>query len=281
LVFGNYSYQAFAQDAAGNIASELKRNIVVEFIPTVELFYPYNDSLTTDRVPIFYWNGTDDQGRALVYQFNLTLLNESTPTEVCADPRVAVNTGEAENYTLESYLKCFYGDGYFYLWTARASADGGINWGPWAEPWLLKLDSYVSINLLVDSIDFGVIAYNGTNSTEDDNPGPFVLENDGNTLVNVSINATDLWLTQPNPSDYYRFKISEYLLERGAFNFSASLTYWTNVFASSNPVESIIDFNWTSQNNTAEIDINITVPGVNEGAGSRSSIMTFTAEMSE
>lgn len=246
-------------------------------LPTVELFDPVNDTSTTNRTLKFMWNGTDLDFDVLTYQFNLTLRDDGNPGVVCSDSRLVGGLVD-EEYVISPELDCFSGDGYYYEWSVRAHDGNG--WGPWSEVWILHVDSVVSINLSVSAIDFGIMQFNESNDTDDNLPPSFILENDGNARVNVTINATDLWNSTANPSDYFLFKIDN-TSEVYSFNQTASSILWTQVPASTSPLEAIIGFNWQEENDSAEIDVNVTVPGIIEGAGSRTSTIYFTARLAE
>ena len=102
--------------------------------------------------------------------------------------------------------------------------------------------------------------------------------NTGNVFVNVTMNASDLWtsLGNANPTSNYQFKIDNFTGQGGAFNWPWSITTFTNVPNSTDMLKAISGFNYTLGRNTAEIDINITVP-LTEGAGVKSSTITFVA----
>jgi len=254
-------------------------SIRVNNLPTVELLSPENNTNTFNRTVNFTWDGTDLDGDSLIYEFNITLRGG---TGMCSDSRTNINNLVSESYVITPYLKCFSEDGYYYEWTVRASDDNGVSWGSWAIPWRVNISSVVSINLTTDTINFGslLIGVNGSDSTDDNSPQPFILENDGNSLVNVSINATNLWQTVANPSNYflYRFGSSS---EAGAFDFLRSVVTYTPVPNNLAADIVLVNFNWSDSNDSARIDLNVTIPGMEEGAGPRSSLITFIAKRAE
>ena len=65
----------------------------------------------------------------------------------------------------------------------------------------------VDITLTIGNLDFGSINIGQTNNTTDFSPPPFVIENIGNTDVNITIYATNLWIgtNSQNPSYFYQF----------------------------------------------------------------------------
>jgi len=169
-------------------------------------------------------------------------------------------------------------NGDYYNWSVRVNDSEGFS--AWTSEWNISIQSFVSINLTNDAINFGQINFQGTNNTNDNSPQPFVLENIGNVFVNITIGATNLWNTQANPSQYYSFKIDNYTLENYSFNWQNSITTYTNMPSNNSPVMSITELNYSDATDSAETDINITVPS-NEGSGVRSSVVTFTSSLAE
>ncbi len=116
------------------------------------------------------------------------------------------------------------------------------------------------------------------NDTSNDSPLPFILQNDGNCLVNVSINATSLFSEVPLDDSAYRFKIDNVTGEDGAFSWLGSLTSWTNMPSAA--VVAIDSLVYDDATDSAEIDIAIDVLGY-EPAGNKNSTVVFSAEMIE
>lgn len=253
--------------------------IINNSLPVVELYWPLNDSHTTNRTPLFIWNVTDEDSDDFDFEFNITRIDSGAPGDPCVDPRNnnIIIDDNSTNYTLEDMLKCF-SNAYYYEWKVRASDDGGNNWGDWSESWGVWLDSEISINLVRDTIDFGLIAYDGENDTTDDNPLPFLIENNGNVEVNITLNGTSLWNTKPNPTSNFTYKI-DWSSEVGAFDWGLSTTTFTPVPAANNPTKCVSYFNWSDVNDSAIIDLYIAVPGVDEGPGTRTSTIQFSASM--
>ena len=83
-----------------------------------------------------------------------------------------------------------------------------------------------------------------------------------------------------NPTAYYQFKIDNYTLENYSFIWGKSVTTYTNIPFTGSPLMSIAELNYTNATDTAEIDVNITVP-FDEGSGVRSSTITFTSSLAE
>ena len=236
---------------------------------------PADGDSTTDRTPAFSWKeGSDDDSDTQVFELNITLVASS----LCSDPSRHITGISGGSHELSEELQCFSDNNDNYNWSLRAY--DGEAYSDWSDFRRLNISSLIQISLPNNTIEFGQIGASATNDTSDDSPLPFLMQNDGNSIVNITIEATDLWNTQSNPNQYYQFKIDNYTLENSSFVWDLSLTSFTNIFASGSPGLAIAELNHTNATDTVEVDINITVPP-NEGAGVRSSDVTFTASLAE
>jgi len=242
--------------------------------PVVTLTLPPNHNVTIDRTPSFTWDGTDDDNDALTFEFNISLVAAS----LCSEEDRYVQGLSGESYTLPDDLNCFADDGDYYIWSARAN-DNEV-WGNWASYFKLNITSLVSINMTTDLIEFGKMIPPESNDTSDNSPMPFVIENDGNVKVNVTIGATSLWQSLANPNSKYKFKIDNKTNELNSFNWLASLTSWTNMPLTASAILGLVELKYKDQNDTAEIDIYVEVPP-NEMPGTKNSTATFTASRGE
>ena len=136
--------------------------------------------------------------------------------------------------------------------------------------------------------DISVVAKEPVNQKPDPaEPGKYVevrfrIENTGNVFVNVTVNATDLWPTAPNPNESYQFKVDEPGGGSGSsglyrFNWTLSVTEFTNMPDAATLLLAIVDFNYTNPADVAEVDINITAPPEEEPGIPRNSTITFIA----
>ncbi|MEK6819134.1 MAG: hypothetical protein AABY10_04345, partial [Nanoarchaeota archaeon] len=66
----------------------------------------------------------------------------------------------------------------------------------------------------------------------------------------------------------------------GAFNWSSSITNFTFMPNSTFPLNAITGFNFENSLNRSEVDIYVQVPS-GEGAGTRTSVVTFTSRLAE
>jgi len=181
------------------------------------------------------------------------------------------------SYTPTYELQYFGDDNYLYNWSVHAN-DGYEN-GSWSDKWNLTIDTNVSIVLINDTVDFGSNRVPGyTDDSTDNDPYPFALRNIGNCLIDVNISSSDLlWDSASQPSDYFNYSVAWVPGEGGAFNWSGSQTTETNIPQVDQNVSFIDYLNYTSGNNSAEIDIHIEVP-TGEPTGTKSSTIVFTGE---
>lgn len=230
--------------------------------------------LQQTETPSFTWTGSDDDNDILTYEFNISLV----PAGFCSDPDVYAQSLPTGDYTLTSDLNCFADDGNYYIWSARAN--DGVGFGDWASYFRINITTLVSINMTTDLIEFGKMIPLVSNDTTDNSPNPFVIENDGNVKVNVSVGASSLWTSIANPSSYYKFKIDNKTNELNSFNWPLSLTSWTNMPITASAIRGITELKYQDANDSAEIDVYVEVPP-NEQPGTRNSTVTLTATRGE
>jgi len=249
--------------------------LVLNTPPTISLYAPEDGNITTNRMPTFYWNGSDIDGDTLTYELNLTCYNALGGT--CSDDNRFISGIAAQSYTLTEYLEYLKDNNYYYNWTARAY-DGAL-YSPWAIPRKIEIQSSLDVVLINDAISFGQIAMAGTNNTATDNPPPFSLQNNGNCFANVSINATALWQSVTTDSETYKFKVDNATGEEGAFEWLASKVSWTQM-PITGQVVAISELNFSDTKDLAEVDVLVTVPG-EEPAGDRQSTVYFPVSLGE
>lgn len=233
--------------------------------PTITLDYPSNNSYVTNSTPAFNWTGTDPDGDSLTYDFNISLV----PASLCTDSDQYVENLSTNNFTA-STLSCYSDDGDYYVWSVRGKDNYSA--GDWSY-FNLNHAILVDLSFPTSTVNFGEIPYLGSDNTTDDSPAPFVIQNNGNTLVNVNISAEDLWEAVANPTEYYRLKVDNVSGEEGAFDWNISTTDWANAPADNNSLI-IYKLNFSDTSDSAELDIFVQVP-INETPSTKSSIVTF------
>ena len=154
----------------------------------------------------------------------------------------------------------------------------GDSHGNWADERKLEIQSEVIISLPVDNVNFGSLTMDATDNTTDNSPLPFEIQNDGNCLLNISLNATDLWASIFGSSSYYQYKFDNKTGEAGSFNWAQTQTDWAQVPNSTQLA--MVELNWSDATDSAEIDLLVSVPP-QELAGDKSSTLHFTAKLGE
>ena len=277
---GNYDYNITCMKGGYETQEAFGKIILNNVLPTVTLLTPTDNIFTVNRTFDFTWVGSDSDLDSLTYEFNMTCFNVFGGG--CSDDNRLVSSGSNEFYNLTNSVKYIADNGYYYNWSVRAY--DGTGWGEWAIPRRINFNSLVSINLSRNSVDFGLLSLGAVDDTTDNSPLPFLIENDGNVFVNVSIYANDdLWINSLalNPSDYFRYKVDNDLSELDSFNWTISKTaFWSQVPPLLGEEIVIAHLNWSDNSDSAEIDLDLTVPP-NEIAGPKQSLIVFSAEIDE
>ncbi|HLC73148.1 hypothetical protein J4416_01065 [Candidatus Pacearchaeota archaeon] len=251
--------------------------------PNVTLIAPVNGSITFNRTSqVFTWATSDDDGDAVTQsKINITLIPASSCIDTSFDGTdiytpIAIETFNISESTLT--FNCLSDNNDYYKWSVAAT--DGSSYGSYTSPFNLSVQSLLSTSMNISVVEFGNLGYLKNNDTTDNSPKPLIIVNDGNTLVNVNVSATNLWNSVSNPSTNYRFKFDNVttngISENGSFIWSGSAITYTNV-----PLVTtigVIDLNYTDARDSAEIDINVTVPST-EGPGVRTSTITFTISL--
>ena len=246
---------------------------ILNAAPVVSLTAPLDGSSTTDRIPLFNWTAEDADGDSLTYEINITPYYGDNPSllDVRTEAGLAVL-----NYTPSPNLELLYDNGYHYKWKVRAN-DGDVS-GGWTDQWVINISAEVGIDMLVNDIYFGNLAVGESKNTESGFT-PFSVENNGTVFINVSVNASSLWTSETSDSGYYQFKADNVTGEEGSFSWANSRTSWFNMPLTAFVV-AISELNYSDDNDSAEVDINITVPA-GEDSGTKSSTIVFLAELAE
>jgi hypothetical protein len=143
--------------------------------------------------------------------------------------------------------------------------------------WEYYAEGTVSFRFINQNVSFGEMEDGQSNSTADDNPAPFILENDGNVIIDINISASaPLWLSEPLDTMYWTFMASD-RNEPGSFNITGSQNTWGYMPSSS--VLAIRQLNWSDATDSAVVDVGIKVPA-DEPAGTKSADVNFNAERS-
>jgi hypothetical protein len=234
----------------------------------VNLYTPTNGNTTYNRTPELKWyNVTDIDGDAITYE--LLLSNTSDFSNIISNVTNITETADLTNWIVNQTLDV----DQVYFWKVRSY--DGIVYGNYSDIWNFTLQSSVIISLPINVTNFGSMNVSSTKNTTGNDPWPLLVQNDGNVNVDITINASNLWESHSNPSEYYEYKIRAN--ESNSFNEDplASTMNWTQMLLASGFVD-IDNLKWQDDNDTALIDIWITVPS-DESAGNKQSIVLLSA----
>jgi parallel beta-helix repeat protein len=268
-----YSINVSVNDTVGNINSTtIMANISQSNVaPVVTLSYPVDIEIS-NRTPTFNWTCYDENGDDCTYEIEINEVQDSGAFS-CTDD--TSDTASTEEYPV--FLKCFKDLGYSYNWSVRAH--DGKEWGDWTIG-VFNLTATTEAILLDSDLDFGELDPFGTpNDTTNDNPQPFVIQNDGNAVINISYNATPIWDQESSPTNNYRIKVDNKTDEEGAFTWLTSIFDWVNV-SFTGAVILIDKLNYSDAKDTAEIDIYLRTPQ-NEPPGPKGSTITLETSLAE
>ncbi|MFH1133549.1 MAG: LamG-like jellyroll fold domain-containing protein [Nanoarchaeota archaeon] len=240
--------------------------------PSVPALYSLgNNNHTTNRTQNLVWNASVDLDNDVLW-YNLSI-EKLGGDGTCAVNDNRFNSTPSANFTPEELL-CLYDEDYYYNWSVYAF-DGDVVSANSTE-WNFSIDSYVSIMLLNNTILFGdTIVLGETRNTTREDLNPFLLANDGNVYEDINISGTSLWVTSPSPTNDYQFKAND-SFEGHTYNDLNSVITWTSVPLLTGSVVALGDFEWHDNNDTARVDVKVTVP-IAEIAGNKSSTVTFEA----
>ena len=134
-----------------------------------------------------------------------------------------------------------------------------------------------TISMVKSTVSFESMAINDFNNTDDDYPNPFVIRNDGNVNVNITIEATNLFSTDANPTQNYQWNSTMNETSSLQNNIAGeNLFGYNNMPAFGAPTKCIGQLKDADANDQATININITIPSVETG-GNKTSTVTFVA----
>ncbi|MBU0898607.1 MAG: hypothetical protein KJ613_02210 [Nanoarchaeota archaeon] len=138
----------------------------------------------------------------------------------------------------------------------------------------MQLDPDTTITLVTSDINFGTVTLGQRDDTTDGIPLPFYIRNDGSVAVDITIGATDLFTSTPNPTINYQFMCggtTEMVLCP-----VGSVVTWTNMPIELLPITVVKGLGFGDTADEIEIEIAIGVP-TDEPAGNKASTVTLTA----
>ncbi len=147
----------------------------------------------------------------------------------------------------------------------------------------VNVTAIAMISLPASTVDFGTVSAGSTDDTEDDNPAPMLIQNDGGVKVDVTIakdlNSTALFSGTGggDNSSSFQFK-ADHSPEHDAFVPGQSQTKWANV-PGTTPVLVIKSLKFEDKHDTVEVDLKINVPS-DETPGMKTETLNFIASQS-
>jgi len=273
-ILKHYNITCSARAFDGSLHSDWANSSEIE----VSNAEPYNVSLLLpvhgndtllNRRPTFNWTNTTDQDNdTLLFEISILRMDPCGWPLGCSVDNVTENTTDL-NFTPSLDLDI----DTWYNWSVRVW--DGENWSIWAPRWNFSIIS-TSMIVLDDTINFGSMELNDTDNTTDNIPAPFLIENNGNVKLNISVyTQTPLWDSVTLNTSYFMFQAGN-STETNAFDWSQSITSWTPV---SNVLNLTIAYLNYSINDSAEIDIFVEVPP-GESEGTKQSVIIMEAEYS-
>ena len=223
--------------------------------PKVTLLSPTEGNTTIhNRTPLFRWqNSTDPDGDVVTY--NISITNDVAP-DVSNTSYVGLNFTHNEDLWTNTETS-----GNLYYW--KVAACDPTQCGEWSDTWNFSIEPYISLSMVNNSIDFGNKNIGDKDNTTDGSPGPFVVQNDGNVIANITwVSANQsMWSTKGLNTEYFRFKVDNTTNEPDSFNYSASTITWTNITDIGVKNETAVAYlHYNDSKDTAEIDLLIEVP---------------------
>jgi len=255
----NYTCQVIPDDSYDEGTAKNSSTLILanSLPPKVILLSPTEGNTTIHaRRPVFKWqNSTDPDGDAVTY--NISITNSVAPD-------VSNTSYEGLNFTHnEDLWTNTETSGNLYYW--KVAACDPTQCGSWSDTWNFSIEPYISLSMINDSVDFGNKNTGDKDNTTDGSPGPFVVQNDGNVIANITwVSANQsLWTNAGLNTEYFRFKVDNTTNEPGSFNYSASTITWTNITDIGVKNETAVAYlHYNDSKDTAEIDLLIEVPGV-------------------
>ena len=266
-VVGSYDYTIYINNTDGEIVNESGTFSVSKMTPAkVTLLEPGNNTFGFDFRPSFNW--TTVSGENVSYTLHLVRIGCFGMSD-CNNAEVLVEGLNDSNYTLTEDLDLDSP----YNWTVVANNTYG--YGETSDLFNYTVQSYVDISLIQSSVSVDGMLPGDNESTEDDTPLPFIVQNNGNVFVNLSVNASDsLWSMVGLDNHNFRFKADENASETGSFNMTMSALEWLNV--SYTAFDTVADLDFDDDGDIVEIDIAVIVPD-SEPPGEKSASLNIYA----
>ncbi len=277
---GTYRIYAAVTDPENNVLQDVEGssieasyNFTIKITnvppPKVTLIAPANDSFGYDKRSTFNWSSViDDNGDNVTYRLYL-IRTGCYGLSDCINPEVDVDNITGTSYTIEEDLDLDSP----YNWTV--TAHDGTEYGEESDIWNYTVASLIDISLVVSDISVAGMEPGDNESTEDDSPQPFIVQNKGNVHVNLTVHASvQLWDLAPLGTKYFMFKAGESTIKPASFNMTLSASDWLNMTGLAQFAVANLHYNDTKD--YAEIELAVEVPH-NEPPGAKSTDIIIEA----
>jgi hypothetical protein len=147
----------------------------------------------------------------------------------------------------------------------------------------LSIASATTITMPNATIDFGTMQVNETNETRDNAPYPFIVQNDGNVPVNVTVKATNLFQNYTNPTTNFQVACGNYTVGGNMTGYNcttlSNTTYLPVRPSTENAALIVYNLTWEDTKDKARLDFNVSI-GPAEVSGAKSSTVTVSGVIS-
>lgn len=232
-------------------------------IDTVTLLYPVDGNLTVfERLVNLNWTpATETQGDPITY--NVSLNTSGTCAVEHQKPGISDSNFTTNELCVDQN----------YDWSVQACDDDGCT--AWETIFNFTIESNLGILLRQNTSTFATLLPQETNDTEAGPGVPMWVENIGNVMVNVSLNATGpLFIVAGLDNTAFQFKV----VANESSSYASGQTSYANV--PSALIDAFVDLKYQDANDDGLIHYKVTVPA-DEPAGTRSTIITVRTTVSE
>jgi len=227
------------------------------------------DALFDRKVAFDWYDSIDPDEDEITYDINITTKGEADRFYI---------VGATSGYTMLEDLSV----DTEYNWTVRACDDEPLCSVRSGE-WNFTIPSTVIINLVVAETNFGTVTHNEIRDTSEGDAAPFVVQNEGNVLTDISVKADESLWTQAGAglgTDYFRFMAeSPEPQDPASFDWGTSQTTWYNVDDEYPIAPTINNLKYENANDLAEIEFRIQVPP-SESTDAKSTTLTVRGVIS-